>query len=71
MGEGNLRTVERKVLGALLIHSDNNMNVNASMLEIANTMGYKRTGGAITFAIQALEMKNFISVRENGFKVLL
>lgn len=71
MGEGNLQTVERKVLGAMLIHSDDNMDVNATLKEIAKTMGYKSTGGAITFAIRALEMKNFISVREEGYKVLL
>jgi len=68
---GNLRTVERKVLGALLILADDNMIVDADTITIAHTMGYKSTGGAITFAMQALEMKNYITVENNKFKVLI
>lgn len=67
----NLRTIERKVLGALLVLSDNDMHVTANMKRIAQTMGYKQPGGAISFALQALEMKNFITIDENRYKVLL
>lgn len=71
LSASNLRTVEKKVLGAMLIHTDNEMVVQGTKLQWAQTMGYKSTGGAITFAIQALEMKNFITSDEGKFKVLL
>ena len=67
----NLRTVEKKVLGAMLIHANDEMVVRATMKDLAHTMGYKAVGGAISFAIQALEMKNFITRYEKGYKVLL
>lgn len=72
MRDSNLRTVEKKVLGALLILADDDMTVKASKSKIAETMGYKTTGGALTFAIEALEMKNYIAAVERGhYKVLL
>lgn len=71
MNAGNLRQVERKVLGALLLLCDDNMFVEATHQEIAEAMGYKSQGGAITFAIQALDMKNFISSDKGQYKVLL
>lgn len=72
MRESNLRTVEKKVLGAMLILADENMNVKTSLTKLAETMGYKKTGGALTFAIEALEMKNYITTIEKGhYKVLL
>lgn len=71
MSASNLRTVEKKVLGAMLIHTGEDMMVNAKMVQLAHTMGYKAVGGAITFAIQALEMKNFISKEDGRYKVLL
>lgn len=71
----NLSTVEKKVLGALLILSDNDMNANVTMKEIADVMGYKAVGGAITFAIRSLSMKNYIDWEKvgnlNKFTVLL
>jgi hypothetical protein len=67
----NLRTVERKLLGAMLIHANDEMEVQCNMTTLASTMGYKRTGGAITFALQMLEMKNFIESNERKYKVLL
>ena len=72
MGAGQLNVVEKKVLGAMLIIADDQMNVTSTNSFIANKMGYKRSGGAITFAIQALEMKNFIYVLGKGrYQVLL
>lgn len=71
MGTSNLTVVEKKVLGAMLIHTNNDMVVEATRQQIANTMGYKRTGGAITFAIQALEMKNFITSEKGEYVVLI
>ena len=72
MRETNLRTVEKKVLGAMLILADDDMNVKTSMKQLAETMGYKKAGGALTFAIEALEMKNYIATIGKGqYKVLL
>lgn len=72
MRDSNLRTVEKKVLGAMLILADDNMTVKASTSKIAEVMGYRKTGGALTFAIEALEMKNYIATIEKGhYKVLL
>lgn len=68
----NLRTVEKKVLGAMLILANDEMVVKARMIDIARAMGYKEAGGALTFAIDALEMKNIISKEGQGkYKVLL
>ncbi|RJE47703.1 MULTISPECIES: hypothetical protein [unclassified Dehalobacter] len=52
--------IERKVLGALLILSDENKNVEATKTKIADTMGYKEPGGAISFALQILERDNWL-----------
>lgn len=69
---GNLPAVERKVLGALLILADNDMGLTSTMKNIATTMGYKQPGGAITFALRALEMKNYIETTNKGeYKVLI
>jgi len=67
----NLRTIEKKVLGAMLIHADDSMFVNVTMKTLATTMGYKTVGGAITSAIQALEMKNFITSDAREYTILL
>lgn len=68
----NLGTVEKKVLGALLMLANDNMEVETTLKEIAQKMGYKRTGGAITYAMQALEMKNYLVTSEQGkYKLLL
>ena len=58
----NLGIIERKVLGALLIIADNGSNntVKVSMNEIANLIGYKTSGGALSFAIKILERDNFL-----------
>lgn len=58
----NLGTIERKVLGALMILADkaSNNTVKASMLEIAELIGYKATGGALSFAIKVLERDNYL-----------
>lgn len=72
MSDSVLNTVEKKVLGALLILADEDMVVNAKNTVIARTMGYKRSGGAITFALRILEMNNYIMVLPKGeYKVLL
>lgn len=69
---GNLSAVERKVLGALLILANNSMDTIVTQTALATTMGYKKPGGAITFALRALEMKNYISTKNKGeYRVLI
>lgn len=72
MKETDLSLVERKVLGALLIRVNEDMEVNIRMSEIARIIGYKTVGGALSNAIKILEMKNYlVPLEKGGYKVLL
>ena len=72
MRESNLSTIDKKVLGALIILADDHMVVNASTVQIAQRMGYKKSGGAVTYALRMLEANNFITLLGKGmYKVLL
>lgn len=55
----------------MLINSNEEMIVQGNLGTLADTMGYKAVGGAITFAIQALELKNYIAKQNDKYKVLL
>lgn len=66
MNMTQLNKVEKKVLGALLILADEHNTVEASIAVIAKRMGYKRGGGIISYALQALEMKDYIIKQEPG-----
>ena len=66
-----LKKIERKVLGALLILSDEGMKSHFTMRELAHMMGYKEPGGALSFALQALELKNLIRRSNDGYIVTL
>jgi hypothetical protein len=63
-----MRKIERKLLGALLILYDDNMEFSGTTTEIANTMGYKNAGGGISLAMQILEFKNHIMVNRTESK---
>lgn len=68
----NLGTIERKVLGAMLIMADDNHIINATLKEIATAIGYKSSGGALTFAIKILEHNNYIvKTAERQYKLLI
>lgn len=67
----HLSVVERKVLGAFLLMSGNDMTVTAKLIEIAKMMGYKDVGGVITYAIRSLDMKNYISSENGKYTVLI
>lgn len=72
MKKSNLRTVERKVLGALIQLANDDMSVEASHGEIALRMGYKKTGGMINYALDSLEIKNYITkVGKDRYTVLI
>lgn len=62
----NLGEIEKKTLGAMLMMSDNDGNVEAFSIEIAHKLGYKAMGGAITFALKSLEMNNYIAIMQKG-----
>lgn len=64
----HLSTIERKMLGALMLIMNEEYKVHTSMIDLARMMGYKATGGALTFALQALEMKNHIAVHQQAEK---
>ncbi len=68
----NLGVVEKKVLGALMIMANGKDVVKSTIRNIANVMGYKEPGGAITYALRVLERDNFV-MRMPGrmFKLLI
>lgn len=68
----NLGVIEKKVLGALIILTNAQNVAKVSATTIAKTMGYKRSGGAITFALKSLELNNHIEKLPDGsYKVFL
>lgn len=77
MRETGLGTVEKKVLGALLILADTNKDgelvTSATSARLAEVMGYKRSGGVITYALRILEMKNIIAPfgKKGTYKILI
>lgn len=56
----NLGVVEKKVLDAMMLMANNNNIVKTTIKNIAETIGYKQSGGAITFALKILERDNFV-----------
>lgn len=67
-----LGVIERKVLGALLILANENNTIEATLEVIAQTMGYKSAGGALTFALKSLERENYIAhTGKHEYRVLV
>ena len=67
-----LEVVERKVLGALMILSEEDGRVKASHNEIAEKMGYKKSGGTITYALRSLQRDNIIHKISSGrYQILI
>ena len=68
----NLGIIERKVLGSLLILENGNNESIAKNKDIADSMGYKQSGGDITFALKILERDNYIvRIAKNKYKILV
>lgn len=64
--------VDKKVLFALMDLADEDNIVKATLEEIANHIGYKSPGGAITWAIRLLNNKNKIKkIGKSTYKVLV
>lgn len=72
MQTSGLGVIEKKVFGALMILANDDMVATTTLRKIAEVMGYKEVGGALTYAIKVLEMKNFIARTGKGqYQVLL
>lgn len=65
-----MRKTQRKILGAMLILSDEEMTVDANLKTISLTAGYKQPGGALTHAIEFLERDNKIARKGDGTWVI-
>lgn len=62
-----MSTVERKVLGALFILSDDERYVKGvTQVRISHAMGYAKSGGAVSNALRMLEMMNYIVIVKRG-----
>lgn len=65
-------TIERKVMGAMLIMTDENNIAKVTLQDVANLIGYKKTGGALSFAIKILERDNYlVKIASQTYKILI
>lgn len=55
-----LGVMEKKVLGALIVLSDKDNMVTATLENVANIIGYKKAGGTLTYAMRSLEKDGII-----------
>ena len=67
----NLGVVEKKVLGGMMILADGEGVVKTTLNKLAETIGYKTSGGALSFALKILERDNFIIKKAQGLYKLL
>lgn len=67
-----LEKVEKKVLSALILLADKNNRVDATQAEIAKIMGYKKSGGTITYALRSLEQNKAVKKLGKGrYQILI
>lgn len=67
-----LGVVEEKVLFALMDIAKSDNVAFANQTEIAKNIGYKKSGGAITFALKTLELSKKIKrISKNTYRVLI
>lgn len=72
MQTNNLGLIEKKVLGALIVIMDENNIAKATLKDIASIMGYKDSGGAMSFALKVLERDNFLVRQDQSlYKILI
>lgn len=68
----NLSMVEKKVLGALIMLSNDELVVCATVRDIARAIGYKDGGGIISAALRTLETYNKIAkIKSSEYRILL
>lgn len=64
--------IELRVLMAMRYMSNHNKIIKINHKDLANTMGYKSPGGALTLAIKILENKGYIKkIEEKTYKILI
>lgn len=69
---GELGLVERRVLGALMVLSNSEKEIEANTTEIAEAIGYKRNGGSISSALKILQYENIITkIDKRRYKLLI
>ena len=57
-----LSPVDKKVLGAMLIAANEDMQVEKmTQNKLADMIGYKASGGILTYSLRILEMNNYIT----------
>lgn len=61
-----LNKTQRRMLGALLMLSGNDMKVHATMQQLAVAAGYQKPGGIMTYALEILERENKIAKVGDG-----
>lgn len=66
-----LGVVERKALGALMVLAGGDKVVVVTSAELAQAMGYKKTGGAVSSALKILEKDGIIKKIGNRTYMLL
>lgn len=68
----DMGTVERKVMGAMLIMADEDNIAKVTLQDVADIIGYKKTGGALSFAIKILERDNYlVKIASQTYKILI
>jgi hypothetical protein len=67
-----LGVIEQKLLGSMLLLANDEGKLTANNTVLARKMGYKTSGGSITYAIKMLEINNYITKTNEGeYKVLI
>ena len=68
----DMGVIERKVIGAMLIMTDENNIAKVTLQDVADLIGYKKSGGALSFAIKILERDNYlVKIASQTYKILI
>lgn len=68
----DMGVIERKVMGAMLITADENNIAKVTLKNVANLIGYKQSGGALSFAVKILERDNYlVKIASQTYKILI
>lgn len=64
--------IERKVMEVMLIVADKNNIAKVTLQDVADLIGYKKSGGALSFAIKILERDNYlVKIASQTYKILI
>lgn len=65
-----MNRTERRILAALLLESDNNGLVEATLDTLSQIAGYTKSGGSTTYAINMLETRGYVKKVNDKYLVL-